>query len=35
LYFTDELWPDFGPQSLHRALASYAARQRRFGRIQE
>jgi undecaprenyl diphosphate synthase len=35
LYFTEELWPDFGPQSLHRALASYAARQRRFGKIQE
>ena len=35
LYFTDELWPDFSPQSLHRALASYAARQRRFGKTQE
>jgi undecaprenyl diphosphate synthase len=34
-YFTDELWPDFSPQSLHRALASYAARQRRFGKTQE
>ena len=22
LYFTDELWPDFSPQSLHRALTS-------------
>ena len=35
LYFTEELWPDFNQQSLHRALASYAARQRRFGKIQE
>jgi undecaprenyl diphosphate synthase len=35
LYFSDELWPDFNPQSLHRALASYAARQRRFGKTQE
>jgi undecaprenyl diphosphate synthase len=35
LYFTEELWPDFGPQSLHKALASFAARQRRFGKIQE
>jgi len=35
LYFTDELWPDFSPQSLHRALASYAARQRRFGKTKE
>jgi len=32
LYFTDELWPDFSPESLHKALASYAARQRRFGK---
>jgi undecaprenyl diphosphate synthase len=35
LYFTDELWPDFSPQSLYRALANYAARQRRFGKTQE
>jgi len=35
LYFTDELWPDFRPESLYRALASYAARQRRFGKIRE
>jgi undecaprenyl diphosphate synthase len=35
LYFTEELWPDFSPQSLHRALASYAARQRRFGKTGE
>ena len=35
LYFTDELWPDFSPQSLHRALASYASRRRRFGKTQE
>jgi undecaprenyl diphosphate synthase len=35
LYFTDELWPDFSPQSLHRALASYAARQRRIRKTGE
>ena len=35
LYFTDELWPDFSPRSLHSALASYAARQRRFGKTEE
>ena len=35
LYFTEELWPDFSPQSLHSALASYAARQRRFGKTGE
>ena len=35
LYFTEELWPDFGPESLHKALAGYAARRRRFGKTQE
>jgi undecaprenyl diphosphate synthase len=35
LYFTEELWPDFGPESLHRALAGYSARRRRFGQTQE
>ena len=31
LYFTDVLWPDFSRAELERALASYDARQRRFG----
>jgi len=31
LYFTDKLWPDFGPDDLDEALAAYAARARRFG----
>ena len=31
LYFTDRLWPDFGPGDLDEALAAYAARARRFG----
>ncbi|AUG75170.1 Isoprenyl transferase [Kitasatospora sp. MMS16-BH015] len=31
LYFTDELWPDFTEDAFRRALASYAARDRRFG----
>ncbi len=35
LYFTPELWPDFSPESLHRALADYAGRKRRFGKTQE
>jgi undecaprenyl diphosphate synthase len=35
LYFTPELWPDFSPASLHKALEEYAGRQRRFGRTQE
>jgi undecaprenyl diphosphate synthase len=31
LYFTAKLWPEFGPDDLDEALASYAARARRFG----
>jgi len=31
LYFTDCLWPDFGAQEIDIALASFAARDRRFG----
>jgi len=32
LYFTDKLWPDFGPRELDLALADYAGRERRFGK---
>jgi len=32
LYFTETLWPDFGPEAFDEALASFASRQRRFGR---
>ncbi len=32
LYFTDVLWPDFDKQQFALALASFAQRQRRFGR---
>ena len=35
LYFTDTLWPDFNEQTLDDALASFASRQRRFGRTSE
>ncbi|HTT07750.1 MAG TPA: isoprenyl transferase [Gammaproteobacteria bacterium] len=35
LYFTDCLWPDFDEQQFELALASYARRQRRFGRTGE
>jgi undecaprenyl diphosphate synthase len=35
LYFTDTLWPDFDRAEFDRALASYASRQRRFGRTGE
>ena len=32
IYFTDVLWPDFTQAEFDRALHSFAARQRRFGR---
>jgi undecaprenyl diphosphate synthase len=35
IYFTDVLWPDFTQAELDRALESFAARQRRFGRTGE
>lgn len=35
LYFSDLLWPDFGPEELDRAIEFYARRQRRFGRTAE
>lgn len=35
LYFTDELWPDFGERSLERAFDSYRRRERRFGRTSD
>jgi len=33
LYFAPVLWPDFDRTDLEAALASYAERQRRFGRV--
>jgi undecaprenyl diphosphate synthase len=33
LYFEDALWPDFDAVDLHRAIASYQARERRFGLV--
>jgi len=35
LYFTDVMWPDFGREHLEAALADYARRERRFGRVAE
>jgi len=35
LYFTPTLWPDFDEAALDLALADYAGRQRRFGRVSE
>ena len=34
LYFTDVLWPDFNTEHLSNAIAEYASRERRFGKIQ-
>lgn len=34
LYFCNTYWPDFGEAELHRAIASYQARQRRFGKTE-
>ena len=31
LYFTDKLWPDFGPADLQAALDHFARRERRYG----
>ena len=33
LHFSDTLWPDFGVADLHAAIASFQARERRFGLI--
>jgi len=33
LYFTERLWPDFDGEALDAALAWFARRQRRFGRV--
>ena len=35
LYFTDKLWPEFGPTDLDAALADFARRERRFGKTSE
>lgn len=35
LFFTDCLWPDFDAQELDKALAAFAARERRFGDVGE
>ncbi len=35
LYFTDTLWPDFDGVALDAAIASYARRERRFGRTSD
>ena len=35
LYFTDIFWPDFCEEDLHKAIASYQKRERRFGKTSE
>ena len=35
LYFTDVFWPDFSAEELHRAIADYQHRERRFGKTSE
>ncbi|MEZ4751425.1 MAG: polyprenyl diphosphate synthase [Bdellovibrionota bacterium] len=35
LYITDTLWPDFGPEALHKAITEYGERERRFGKTSE
>lgn len=34
LYFCDTYWPDFNEEDLHKAIASYQRRQRRFGKTE-
>ena len=33
-YFTDVLWPDFGPEELDRAIEAYRRRDRRYGGVK-
>ena len=35
LYFCNTYWPDFAEADLHKAIASYQSRQRRFGKTEE
>ncbi|MCD8282829.1 MAG: isoprenyl transferase [Prevotella sp.] len=35
LYFCDTFWPDFGEADLHRAIAWYQQRQRRYGKTEK
>ena len=35
LHFCDTYWPDFAEADLHKAIASYQSRQRRFGKTEE
>jgi undecaprenyl diphosphate synthase len=35
LYFTDELWPDFGKEDFYNAIIDFQKRERRFGKTSE
>ena len=35
LYFCDTYWPDFSEEDLHKAIADYQGRQRRFGKTEK
>ncbi len=35
LYFTDTLWPDFGPADMSKAIQNFRQRERRFGKTSE
>ena len=35
LYFTDTLWPDFGPEEIDRAVTEFYSRKRRFGGLDK
>ena len=35
LYFCDTYWPDFDAEALHKAIADYQGRERRFGKTSE
>ena len=35
LYFTDVLWPDFGPEELNAAITDFYSRKRRFGGLDK
>ncbi|MBI5710409.1 MAG: di-trans,poly-cis-decaprenylcistransferase [Candidatus Eisenbacteria bacterium] len=35
LWFTEQMWPDFGETDLEAALAEFERRERRFGRVSE
>ena len=32
-YYTDVLWPDFSKEELHRAIAAFQSRNRRYGGV--